>query len=496
MERLNQIYKTNGGSKFGAVISLMGFAVGMLALMGLIVGLLSLVERLGGRGGNSYEREHTVFHTLPAAPYGFRDSQKNIVIEDDSPCAEDEALALYQYTCRFYQDGLLTQETDYDPQGSRTCLHTWQYDLAGNVQTEQIEDEAGGIQTYRHIYEYDDLDRMVHEEIYRNEQLMERDYFRYLYASYEYGGRDNAFDRDIGYAGVSYSYLNDQIDGGISYYCANRTEFVTDTEGNPLCMIKLRSLEQDSPDEAWKMQWQRQGDQVLNRVQYYKDDLLRYYSSTSDWYLELENADAEQFKLYECSETSGKHLTLQINYNNKSRFLITNSFYRAQYDGDRLLWQMDYVEGRLAFYSACFYDGEGRLQEVVEYEYDAQGEGEPQAFFYRYTYPEPDREDQYSYAIQGEAFARAFGDEGQLRLAFSADGILTKIEMIDIAGNGSETCEFSPSGENAGRIRQMAAGTDVTEGERAVLRKLEKEAAGFGFHAGEDLEGSAERGAE
>lgn len=96
--------------------------------------------------------------------------------------------------------------------------------------TEQIADETGAAQAYRHIYEYDDLGRMVHEEIYRDEDLMERHYFRYLYSSYEYGGSDNAFNRDIGYAGVSYSYLNDHIDGGISNYCASRTEFLPDGE--------------------------------------------------------------------------------------------------------------------------------------------------------------------------------------------------------------------------------------------------------------------------
>ncbi len=494
MVRLNRFYAKRGDSKFWAVVSLMGFAVGMLALMGLIVELLSLVGWLGSRGGNHYERENTAFHALPAEPYIPRDSLKNTVIEDNSPYAEDESLSLYRYASRFYQDQRLTQEAEYDAQGGRTLLHTLKYDTAGNVLTEQIADETGAAQAYRHIYEYDDLGRMVHEEIYRDEDLMERHYFRYLYSSYEYGGSDNAFNRDIGYAGVSYSYLNDQIDGGISNYCASRTEFLTDGEDNPLCIIKLNSLNQDTPGEVWKLQWQKQGDRLLNRVQYYKNSWEKHYNDTDDWYLHTEHADEEQFNLYECSEMAGKRLVLQLNYNNKSRYLLKNSFYRARYDGDRLLWQMDYLEGRLVYYSACLYDEEGRLQEAVEY--DVQGEEEPLALFHRYEYPEPDREEQYIYVIQGEEFSQELGENSAVKLVFSADGILSSLKMTNMSENGSEIYEFAASGENTGQLKQMCRGTDVTEGERAVLKKLEREAKRLGFHVGEDLESNTEGSVE
>ena len=154
---------------------------------------------------------------------------------------------------------------------------------------------------------------------------------------------------------------------------------------------------------------------------------------------------------------------------------------------------MDYAEGKLDYYSACLYDDEGRLREAVEY--DAQGE-EPQTFFYRYEYSEADREDQYAYAVQGEAFGLAFGDGDQVRLVFSENGVLSAIEMTDASENRQEIFAFADSGENAGQLRQMCAGTEVAEGEREFLRKLEKEAARYGFRVGEDLADTTERSAE
>lgn len=487
---MGRFYKNTGGP-FGAILALLGFAVGMLALIGAIVGLLSFVGWIGGEGRNDYERESTAFHGLPAELHVLRESPGRIEIADDSPYAREESLTLSRYVSRFYQNQRLMQESEYDPQGSRTYLRTLEYDMAGNVLAEQIADETEGTWTYRHIYEYDDSGQVAHEEVYQDDALIERNYYRYLYASYVYGGADQTLEKKIGYAGVNYSYLNDQVDGGISQYCANHTEYLTDGEDNPLCIFRFNSLLVENPTEVWKLQWQRQGDRLLNRVQNYKAGYS--HSSTRDWYLREEKADAEQFNLYECSDKAEKHLVLQINYNHKAKFLLNNSFYLARYSEDRLLWQMDYAEGELDYYSACLYDDEGRLREAVEY--DAQGE-EPQTFFYRYEYSEADREDQYAYAVQGEAFGLAFGDGDQVRLVFSENGVLSAIEMTNASENRQEIFAFADSGENAGQLRQMCAGTEVAAGEREFLRKLEKEAARYGFRVGEDLADTTERSAE
>lgn len=50
---MGRFYKNTGGP-FGAILALLGFAVGMLALIGAIVGLLSFVGWIGGEGRNDY----------------------------------------------------------------------------------------------------------------------------------------------------------------------------------------------------------------------------------------------------------------------------------------------------------------------------------------------------------------------------------------------------------------------------------------------------------
>lgn len=488
--RLRKLHKTARESKLWEVISMLIFAVGAFVLMGVIVSLLSVVGWLSGRGGYPYEREDTVFHTLPFAQYKWEESSERIVLADKSSYAENASLALCQYISRFYQDQRLIQEQFYDPQGSRFYLRTLSYDTAGNVLTEQITDEAEGMQTYRHIYEYDDLGRMAHEEIYRDEDLMERNYFRYLDSSHEKERAAYPFDKEMGYACVSYSYLNDQIQGGISQYCANRTEALTDGEDNPLCIVKLNSLLQNHPSEVWKLQWQRKGERMLNRVQHYIYGTL-FHDDADNWYLRRPQADEEQLNLYMCPDGAEKNLVLQLNYNyNNSKFLLKNTFYRARYEGGRLLWQVDYAEGGLVYYSACLYDGEGRIQEAVEY--DAQGEENRKALFHRYAYPDSDTEEQYTYLIQGEEFSFDFGDGDQVMLHFSENGILSAIEMTNVSENKPETYAFAVSGDNAGQLLQMCVGSKSAEGEREILRELEKEAERFDLYVGEDLEGSAE----
>lgn len=186
-------------------------------------------------------------------------------------------------------------------------------------------------------------------------------------------------------------------------------------------------------------------------------------------------------------ETTEKKRLLQLNYEWQSDLRdlsLLPSFYRARYDGDRLLWQIDYVEGRIAYYSTCRYDTAGRLWEAVEY--DAEGE-KPEALFHRYEYPEENREEQYTYFMRGREFSHAFEEEDNVWLSFSEEGILSEMEMTTMSENTTASFAFYDSGENSGKLKRMRVGAEAAEGETAVLEKFEEEASAYGFQAGRDL---------
>ena len=417
-----------------------------------------------------YSRDDTEFYGLPIASSTHEKLliSDQISIDDRSSYAENEILALYQYTRYSYDDDMLIAKADYDEDGDQLQWTMWEYDSAGNIRTEQTGNGVDVIQTYSHFYEYDSSGWVVHEEIYRDEDLMENNYFRRT---------------DIGCAGVRYSYLDNQTDGGISGSSPSRTEFLEDQQGNTLCVFEFNSWDRNEPCEAWKMQWMQQDNQIVCRVQNYKDNEYGFWIRQSSdsvyqnhWYQTRGNADAEQVNLYEYnSETGVGNPTLQINYewqNEQYDFCLTPSFYRAQYDGDALLWQMLYSDGGLAYYGACQYDTDGRLEIAVEY--DAEGE-KPYALLHRYERPEEDIIEEYVYEIQGQEFSHLFGDGENVLLTFSKTGILSGIEMTDAAGSVLEKYEFTESGENAGKIEKMYTGMNVITGEVAVLEKLEEE---------------------
>lgn len=417
-----------------------------------------------------YGREDTKFYGLPIASSSTAKLSilEQVAIDDRSSYAENEMLPLYQYTRYTYDDDMLIAEADYDEDGSLFQWTMWEYDTAGNVRTEQTGNGPDVIRTYTHFYEYDSSGKGVHEEIYRDDDLMENNYFRHT---------------DIGCAGVSYSYLDNQADGEISDSYSLCTEFLEDENGNTLCVFQFNSRDQKEPCEVWKMQWTQQGNQIVNRVQNYKDDVYRFWmelNSNSEyqnhWYQTRGWADTEQLNLYEYNpETEVRNLTLQLNYewqNEQYDFCLIPSFYRAQYDEDCLLWQMLYSDGKLAYYGACQYDTEGRLEIVVEYDTEKE---KPYALLHRYERPEEGIIEEYVYEIQGQEFSHLFGDGENVLLTFSKTGILSGIAMTDAAGSVLEKYEFTESGENAGKIESMYTGTDVITGEVAVLEKLDEE---------------------
>ena len=451
------------GSALKKVLLIFG-AMGMLFAFIWFIGWLRSTP-------SQYKREDTEFYGLPIASSTHEKLliSDQISIDDRSSYAENEILALYQYTRYSYDDGMLIAEADYDEDGDQLQWTMWEYDSAGNMRTEQTGNGADVIRTYSHFYEYDSSGWVVHEEIYRDEDLMEDNYFRHT---------------DIGCAGVSYSYPDNQADGGISSSSPSRTEFLEDQQSHTLCVFEFNSWDLNEPCEAWKMQWMQQDNQIVCRVQNYKDNEYGFWIRQSNdsvyqnhWYQTRGWADTEQVNLYEYNpETGVGNPTLQLNYEwqiEQYDFCLTPSFYRAQYDGDHLLWQMLYSDGSLTHYSAYQYDTDGQLEIAVEYDTEKE---KPYALLHRYEYPEDDIMEEYVYEIQGQEFSHSFGDGENVLLTFSKTGILIGIEMIDAVGTVLEKYEFTESGNEVGKLKNIHIGTDVITGEDAVLEKLEEEA--------------------
>ena len=439
-------------------------ALGMLLVFIWFIGWLKSAHA-------QYKRKDTEFYSLPIASHTLVNLHipERVTIDDRSPYAENGMLDLYQYTRYSYEDDMLTAKADYDENGSLLQWTMWEYDTAGNVYIEQTENAAGGIQSYAHFYEYDSSGKCVHEEVYRNEDLMEDNYFRHT---------------DIGRAGVSYLYPDKQSDLKISGSSISCTEFLEDQEGNTLCVLGFHYWDQEEPDEVWKMEWTQQNSQIVNRVRYYKADGRKLSITRNsnreyqeDWYLEREHADTEQVNLYEYNpETGVGNPILQLNYEWQSEqygFCLIPSFYRAQYDGDRLLWQMLYSDGRLTHYSAYQYDTDGQLEIVIEYDTEKE---KTYALLHRYEYPEDDIMEEYVYEIQEQEFSHSFGDGKNVQLTYSKTDILIGIEMTDAAGTVLEKYEFTEFDINVGKLKNMHMGTDIITGEDAVLEKLEEKA--------------------
>lgn len=442
-----------------------------LFLTALVVGGFGILWFWGYVHSTLRGRRDADIHPLPAEEQPFINPPMQITVDDRNIYAENDVLTFCQYTCYYYDEDKLLAEADYDKEGDLINLKCWEYDTAGNICREQIKDETDGTWTQHHIYEYDSLGRNVHEKIYWNENVVEDNYFRYT---------------DQGRACVSYSYFNEQFDGGISPYCSYRIEYLEDEAGNLLCAFERYSLADDLVNKAWKVQWAQLNDYMMNRVQYYERTI--WDADNSNWYQYVDTAEMEQVNLYEYnSETGDKNHIIQLSYewqSDQNMFVLTVPFYRARYEDNHLLWQMSYSDSGLTHYNACQYDADGHLKAVVEY---AVEEEEPHAVFCWYEYSERDRIEKYSYSVQGREFSHLFGDGGRILLSFSDEGILTGIEMTDKAGKLIEKYEFYESGEGLGRLESMYTDTNMIVGETAILEKFEEEVESYGFRAGVDL---------
>lgn len=457
------------------------------ALVSLLLGIRWLTR--ADSAASPYSHEDMELYGLEAAPHALIAPDKKIVIKDADSYAENDVLSFCQYTDSYYDADRLMAEADYDSEGSLFNLHLLEYDLAGNIYREQTESDTGGTQMRRYVYEYDDSGNVVHEEVYWGEKLAERNYYRYT---------------DIGRAGISYSYVDEQFEGGLSSYCRSARKFLEDEQGNLLCAFEVPG---GYPSAGWRLQWAQKDGHLVNRLLHYE----RHAYNDNDWYLNQE-PDEEQFNLYTYnSDTGVKNCILQILYEwdyETDEFIRQPCFYMAQYEEENLLWQLSYENDRIQYYTACQYDKDGRLQAAVEY---AGNDDEPYALFRRYEYPvrkenvnyyygerldlndlpqvESRREAQFIYEIKGRDFAHQAEDGSNIMLTFSDEGFLAKAEMTDVSGNIRQQCEAVISGKNFGKLGKLYIGKEAAEGMEEIMERLEEEAEGYGFRVGEDLEG-------
>ncbi len=426
---------------------------------------------------SAHLREDTGLHGLPVAPGVMIRPEEQIVLRDADFYAKNDALSFYQYTESYYSEDKLVAEAEYDRTGSLCNLNWWEYDVAGNVYREHIGSETA--QTRRYVYEYDDSGNVVHEEVYWDDNLAENNYFRYM---------------DLGRAGISYSYIDEQYEGGLASYCRSRREFLEDGQGKLLCAFEIPV---EIPYDVWKIQWTQKEDYLINRLLYYESRLSVAHND-SNWYLNRETADEEQFNLYAYHpDTGSMNHILQILYDwdyDTDTFVLLPSFYMAQYDGEHLMWQLTYESNRVQYYNVCQYDNDGRLQAAVEY---VGNDDEPYALFHRYEYnnipQEAERtEAHYFYEIKGREFIHQAEDGSNISFIFSDEGFLSRAEMTDMSGDILQKCEVVIAGKNFGKLEKLYIDGDMAEGIDAIMEQLEEKAESYGFQAGEDLEGSME----
>lgn len=455
--------KESAGEKIGKYLSRAVVVAVLLAAMRHL-GWLDMMQ------GEEKDTD-TAVHSLPVDAHVFIDPPQRVEIDDRSIYAENETLGLYQYTCCYYDGDKLLAEADYNARGRLTNLKCWEYDTAGNIFLEQTQSKTGEIFAVRHIYEYDSLDRKVHEKIYWDKNVIEDNYCRYT---------------DEGCAGVKYSYLNAEWgEEEISFNYVSRIEYLADEAGNPLCVFKLRATDENVPDEVWKVQWAQRNGYMVNHIQYYD----RYMQNRGDdyWYQFADEPHMKQVNWYEYnSETGEKNHILQLSYRwqgNQEAFVVSPPFYRVWSEGDFLLQEMNYSDEGLVYYSARQYDADGRLAAEMEYEVK---EEEVFRTFHRYEYPEEERVEKYSYFIQGQEFSHLFEEGERILLTFSCEGVLTKIKMTDMEGELLEKYEFYEAGEKEGEFRGMYAGTEMITGETAILEEFSKEGERIRSSAGID----------
>lgn len=321
-------------------------------------------------------------------------------------------------TCYTYFKGELTGKYRYrvteDGTGTLVGWTLWRQEESEHTVREYSGGQQGGEKEVpgERLYEYDDAMRVLHQLTYREEKLREELFYRYeedrsVCVRYQYG--------DMITAG-----REEKTTWGICSY----TSSVYDAAGNEVCRCYF-----DGNEEL---------ERVIYRVFDEKGRQIRELSGEDDdnltdmWTMEWEEETAEG-----------------ITYLNGTCYDKTegrdnpHAAYRAEYEGNDLLWEVFLTDDRLAYARAYDYDTDGNVTGEAEYSvYD--GSGHSLLLQMRYN-EEGQISEVCEYEMTGK-IAQACKEKGYVEF-FPDGGSDTPMRITRVNGSG-EKVEYYEFGED------------------------------------------------
>ncbi len=330
---------------------------------------------------------------------------KRISIEDAESYAQHLScvlLGVWRYAYDPDRPEVLLGEYLYDEDGYLTEWTEWSYDERDNIICEgfhTLHDKPGTAAT-EVIYEYDGQDRVVHEKRYQSGVLKEESFTRYL---------------ETGSAKVRYRYeLGRTKAGEPQMYIVSQEEAVYNEKGEPLYCCNYK--ESDKPECVIRTVYDEEG-KILSRMEgktrQSVDETWTYDWTESEGSLwesvVCKNGEREQTERYLYNpDTDEWHLAGVWNRDSEGNI---SHVYRAVYDGELLLWEMECSHGKLYTFRTFCYQENGTKRLSMEYMQDYNTH---QLILYHYEYDEKDRlAGIYLYDMEEVGNVQPFGTKKQ-----------------------------------------------------------------------------------
>ncbi len=340
-------------------------------------------------------------------------ARKRISIEDAGAYALDASCVLLEVRQYVYDPArpeVLVGEYLYDQEGYLTEWTDRTCDERNNLLCERSHTlyDKGGTAAGETVYEYDEQDRIVHEMRYQAGILKEEGFTRYL---------------ETGSAGVWYQYELGRTEAGEpQMYIVSQEETVYNGAGEPLYCCQYK--ESDRPECVICTTYDTEG-KILHRTegknrQDVDQEWTFEWTESESGLLEntiCKNGEREQTENYVYNpDTDKRYLTGVCSWDKAGD---ASRIYRADYDKELLLWEMECSQGKLyAFRTFCYREnGTNRLTMEYVQEYNTN-----QMTLYRYEYDEQDRlSGVYLYDMESAGKDQPFGTEkreGYARIEF------------------------------------------------------------------------------